>query len=229
MKKRTPIKKGPLGTPLGNPVGYFNNSRSALKKAQEGTETKKITSSSDWAKQAQKSGKSWYSMTDQQRKDYKINYAAEQEAKQKKEKQAKFKEFLNAVSPGPPVTAPGNIYAIGKSPEVRPAMLSHIPDYKQKYKLEKYKKVKTSNTTGIKPTTYSFSDTESESSASSRKPYKTKEISAKRYNRLSNRYAKQSGSTIKKDSDIITYGNAKGTRNVSAMYKKGGSIKSKKK
>ena len=38
MKKKDSIKKGPLGTPLGNPISYFNNSRLALRKAQEGGE-----------------------------------------------------------------------------------------------------------------------------------------------------------------------------------------------
>ena len=27
MKKKTTVKKGPLGTPLGNPLGYFNSQK----------------------------------------------------------------------------------------------------------------------------------------------------------------------------------------------------------
>jgi hypothetical protein len=212
MKKSNSTKKGPLGTPLGNPVGYFNNSRSVLRKAQEGTETKKkITATSDWAKDAAKSGKSWYSMTDQQRKDYKTNY-------------------YKPPTPVTPAATTKSVTPTAPSTNYVPFIgMSAVVSEPKKYTLEKYKKVKASNTPGVKPTTYSFSDTESESSASSRKPYKTKEISAKRYNRLSDRYVKQTGSTVKKDSDAITYGNAKGTKNVSAIYKKGGSVKAKKK
>lgn len=44
MKKKTTIKKGPLGTPLGNPLGYFNSQKAkrsaepkqTLRKAQDG-------------------------------------------------------------------------------------------------------------------------------------------------------------------------------------------------
>jgi hypothetical protein len=209
MKKKDSIKKGPLGTPLGNPISYFNNSRLALRKAQEGVEVKKkITATSDWAKDAANSGKSWYSMTDQERKDYKTNY---------------YKPPAS-VTPAKPVT-PVTPTTPAASTRYNDWAISTVGP--KKYTLEKYKKVKSSNTTGVKPTTYSYSDTESESSANSRKPYKTKEISAKRYNRLADRYSKQSGSPDKKIWDN-TYENAKKTRSVSA-YKKGGPIKSKKK
>lgn len=212
MKKKAPVKKGPLGTPLGNPIGYFNNSKPTLKKAQEGVEVKKkITATSDWAKEAAKSGKSWYSMTDQQRKDYKTNY----------------------YKPSAPVTPAKPVTPVAPVTPTAPVASTRYNDWAistvgpKKYTLEKYKKVKSSNTAGVKPTTYSYSDAESGSSANSRKPYKTKEISAKRYRRLADRYSKQSGSPDKKIWDT-TYENAKKTRSVSA-YKKGGSIKSKKK
>ena len=46
MKKINKVKMGPLGTPLGNPLGYFNSLKGKtkvepkqnLKKAQDGTE-----------------------------------------------------------------------------------------------------------------------------------------------------------------------------------------------